>query len=258
MHTFTALFDRQADAEAVQAKLEALGIIDLDHDLHSQDSDAFDREAYSDHAKPGLWGSRKGAAPPSEDRHLYEEAMRRGGFLLTVNSDDTEAARVHQVLEDSNAVDMVDRERELKSSGFVPPVDAAAPVAAAAGTDDVISVVEERLQVGTRQVDRGGVRVRAYVVEIPVQEQVSLREEHVDVERRTLNTPVADTADLFKERSMELTETAEEAVIGKEARVVEEVAVHKQAGERVETVNDTVRHTEVEVEQIATELPVRR
>ncbi len=257
MHTFTALFDRQADAEAVQAKLEALGIIDLDHDLHSQDSEAFDREAYSDHAKPGLWGSRKGAAPPSEDRHLYEEAMRRGGFLLTVNSDDAEAARVHQVLEGSNAVDMVDRERELKSSGFVPPVAAAAPVAAA-GTEEVISVVEERLQVGTRQVDRGGVRVRAYVVEAPVQEQVSLREEHVDVERRTLNTPTADTADLFKERSLELTETAEVAVVGKEARVVEEVVVHKQAGERVETIHDTVRHTEVEVEQIASAPPVRR
>lgn len=248
MHTFTALYDKQADAEAMQAELERLGIVDLDHDLHSQDSAGFDRNAYSDDSGPGLWGKKGGVAPPKEDRHIYEEALRRGGYLLTVNCDDAEAPRVHQILEGSNAVDMVDRERELRASGFVPPVPA--PVAATAVADQVIPVVEEQLVVGKRQVDRGGVRVRAYTVETPVQESVSLREEHVDVERRAVNTPVADTAGLFQERNLELIETSEEVVVGREARIVEELSVHKEAGERVETVNDTVRHTEVEVDEI--------
>ena len=256
MHTFTALYDKQADAEAMQAELERLGIIDLDHDLHSQDSAGFDRDAYSDDSNPAFWGKKGGVAPPKEDRHIYEEALRRGGYLLTVNCDDAEAPRVHQLLEGSNAVDMVDRERELRASGFAPPV--AVPVAATAAADEVIPVVEEQLVVGKRQVDRGGVRVRAYTVETPVQESVSLREERVDVERRAVNTPVSDTAGLFQERAVELTETSEEVVVGKEARIVEELSVRREAGERVETVSDTVRHTEVEVDQITPDPTTRR
>ena len=112
--------------------------------------------------------------------------------------------------------------------------------------------------VGKRQVDRGGVRVRAYTVETPVQESVSLREERVDVERRAVNTPVSDTAGLFQERAVELTETSEEVVVGKEARIVEELSVRKEAGERVETVSDKVRHTEVEVDEIAPDPTARR
>ena len=256
MHAFTALYDKQADAEAMQAELERLGIIDLDHDLHSQESEGFDRNAYSDDTNPGLWGKKGGVAPPKEDRHIYEEALRRGGYLLTVNCDDAEAPRVHQILEGSNAVDMVDRERELRANGFVPPV--AAPVAATAAPDEVIPVVQEQLVVGKRQVDRGGVRVRAYTVATPVQESVLLREERVDVERRAVNAPVAGTAGLFQERDLELTETSEEVVVGKEARIVEELSVRKEAGQRVETVSDTVRHTEVEVEKIAPAATTRR
>ena len=71
------------------------------------------------------------------------------------------------------------------------------------------------------------------------------------MERRAVNTPVADTPGLFQDRDLALTETAEEVVVGKEAHIVEEVSVRKDTGQRVETVNDTVRHTEVEVEEIA-------
>ena len=256
MHTFTALYDKQSDAEAMQAELERLGIIDLDHDLHSRSRDGFDRSAYSDDSNPAFWGKKGGVAPPKEDRHIYEEAIRRGGYLLTVNCDDAEAPRVHQLLEGSNAVDMVDRERELRASGLVPPLTA--PVGAAASADEVIPVVEEQLVVGKRQVDRGGVRVRAYTVETPVQENVALREERVDVERRPVNTPLAHTAGLFQERDLELTETSEEVVIGKEARIVEELSVHKETGQRVETVSDTIRHTEVEVDEIIPAPTTRR
>ena len=167
MHTFTALYDKQADAEAMQARLEQLGIIDLDHDLHSRDSEGFNGEAYSGGSDPGLWGKAGGVAPPREDRHIYEEALRRGGYLLTVSCDDAEAPRVLELLEGSDAVDMVDREEQLRSSGFAPP--------AAATADEVIPVVEEQLVVGRRQGDRGGVRLRAYTGETPGQARVALR-----------------------------------------------------------------------------------
>jgi uncharacterized protein (TIGR02271 family) len=86
------------------------------------------------------------------------------------------------------------------------------------------------------------------VVETPVEERVALREEHVNVERRPVDRPVAAGDDAFRERTIEATESAEKAVVSKEARVTEEVVVRKQAEERTETVSDTVRRTEVEVE----------
>jgi stress response protein YsnF len=92
------------------------------------------------------------------------------------------------------------------------------------------------------------VRVRSYVVETPVTEQVTLRDEHVDVHRRAVDRPVTDADRLFEERTIEAVETDEEAVVAKEARVTEELVIQKGSTERVETVQDTVRHTEVEVD----------
>ncbi len=48
---------------------------------------------------------------------------------------------------------------------------------------------------------------------------------------------------------MEITERAEKAVVGKQARVVGEVEVGKAVETHDKTVSDTVRKTEVEVEE---------
>ena len=114
--------------------------------------------------------------------------------------------------------------------------------------EEVIPVAEEQLKVGKREVSQGRVRVRSYVVETPVQEQVSLREENVHVERRAADRPVTGADELFRERTIEAEERAEEAVVAKEARVKEELVVKKDVGQRTETVSDKVRRTEVEVE----------
>jgi uncharacterized protein (TIGR02271 family) len=115
--------------------------------------------------------------------------------------------------------------------------------------EEVLQVAEERLRVGKREVERGGVRVRSYVVETPVEESVLLRDETINVERRRVDRPASDiTADAFRERTIELTETDEEAVVAKTARVTEEVVISKDVTERTERVSDTVRRTEVEVE----------
>jgi uncharacterized protein (TIGR02271 family) len=114
--------------------------------------------------------------------------------------------------------------------------------------EEVLQVAEERLRVGKREVGRGGVRVRSYVTERPVEEQVSLRQERVTVERRPVDRPVAAGDAAFQERTIEATERGEEAVVDKDVRVTEEVAVGKDVDTRTETVRDTVRKTEVEVE----------
>lgn len=115
-----------------------------------------------------------------------------------------------------------------------------------------IPVVEEELRVGKREVERGGVRVRSYVTERPVEESVSLREEQVHVERRPVNQPLSEreAAPLFREESIELTERGEEAVVSKQARVIEEVFINKDVTEHTEMIQDTVRRTDVDVEEL--------
>lgn len=114
-----------------------------------------------------------------------------------------------------------------------------------------IKVIKEDLQVGKREVETGGVRLRSKIVERPVEESIRLREEHVNIERNTVDRPAteADFAD-FKEGTVEVTEYAEKPVVAKTARVVEEVSLDKEVTEREETISDTVRHTEVETEKI--------
>ena len=118
--------------------------------------------------------------------------------------------------------------------------------------EESVPVVEERLAVGKREVATGGVRVTSRVVETPVEETVRLREERVEAVRRPddrrLSPEEADAA--FAERTVEVMGTGEEAEVGRTARVVEQVTLRKRAGEREETVRDTVRRTEVEVEEL--------
>jgi uncharacterized protein (TIGR02271 family) len=118
-----------------------------------------------------------------------------------------------------------------------------------------IPVIEEQLQVGKQQVESGGARIRSRVIERPVEASVRLREEHVVVNRHPVNRPVTD-ADLanFKEGDIEIRERSEEAVVGKQARVVEEVEVGKQVTEREENVRDTVRRTDVDVQETDTDV----
>jgi len=115
-----------------------------------------------------------------------------------------------------------------------------------------VPVVEEQIEVGKRQVRRGGVRLYTRVIERPVEETVRLRDERVTVERHPVDR-LASEADIagFKEQTIEVTETDEEPVVSKQTRVVEEVVLSKAVEERTETVRDAARRTEVEVEPLA-------
>jgi uncharacterized protein (TIGR02271 family) len=117
-----------------------------------------------------------------------------------------------------------------------------------AGETEAIPLTEETLSVGKRAINRGTTRIRRYVVETPVEENVSLRDETVSVERRPVagSHPLTGAPD-FSDKVVEVTETAEEAVVSKTARVKEEVVIHKEATERSETVRDTVRREDVEI-----------
>jgi stress response protein YsnF len=209
---------------------------------------------------------------PEEDRYAYSEGLSRGGTLLTVSVEPTQSDTAYDILEQNGSVDLDQRESAWRQEGWsgysaggataassttdttatgTSATGAAALKAAGTttGESDYIPVVEERLNVGKRVVDSGRVRVRSYAVEKAVSENVTLHDETVHVDRRVVDRAVTpgDMA-LFEDKVIEATEMREEAVVSKEARVVGEVGIRKDAAQRVETVTDKVRHTEVEVE----------
>lgn len=111
---------------------------------------------------------------------------------------------------------------------------------------DTLEVREEDLQATTRDVDRGTVHVNKRVVEEQQSLDVPLTEEEVHVERRAVNRPV-DSVD-FEDTTIDVPVRGEEVEVAKTARVVEEIDIDKTARERIETVSDTVRHEEVDID----------
>jgi hypothetical protein len=89
-------------------------------------------------------------------------------------------------------------------------------------------------------------------VERPVEAQVSLREEHAEVIRKLVEDPeLMDDVDWdWTDSTIEMVETREEAVVSKRARVAEEILLRKGETERVETITDTVRKQQVEIERL--------
>jgi len=227
---------------------------------------------------PGFWEALKDLFLPDEDRATYAEGLRRGGFIVTVQADNAHYEKAIDILDDEGTVDLDQRAQSWRQEGWTgagrtgagsgltgvaaglagatptgartagSPTSATAGTQANTGRDEVIPITEEELKVGKREVSQGRVRVRSYVVETPVQEQVSLRQEHVSVERRPVDRAATGADNLFKERTIEAEERSEEAVVSKEARVTEELVVKKDTEQRTETVSDKVRRTEVEVD----------
>lgn len=143
-----------------------------------------------------------------------------------------------------------ERGAQLHAGSAVSGASSASASSAASGS--VIPVVEEELQVGKRKVETGGVKVKTSVTETPVETDVNLHSEKVKVERRAVDRPITDADAAFREGTIELKETAEQAVVRKRARVVEEVVLRKEGEDATKTVRDKVRKTNVDVENVDT------
>ena len=149
--TITALFDTKADADAGAERLRQAGV-DANHvNVHDQSTHKT-TGAYSTGQDRGLWASIKNVFVPHEDRHTYEEGIRRGGFLLTADVDDDKTPAAVKALEEANSVDLDARSAQWRSQGW----DYAAPER---DTDDV----DDDLLYGSREAEVGGSRYRSYV-----------------------------------------------------------------------------------------------
>jgi len=216
----------------------------------------------------------------------YAEAVRRGSHVVVIDSiDESRVDQAVSIMDAHGAIDIDERASQWGARGWQGYDDSApalsddelrqereyttrstrtqgstdTPLTRGTGTGELrgegttrIPVVEEELQVGKREVQRGGVRVYTRVTERPIEESITLREERARVERHAVDREAteADLGNAFKEASVEVRETAEQPVVSKTARVVEEVEIGKEVAERTETVRDTVRRSEVEVEDL--------
>ena len=122
--------------------------------------------------------------------------------------------------------------------------------------DRIVPVTEEQLIVGKRAVQSGRVRIYGRVTEKPVEQSVQLQNERVTIDRRAADRPVG-AVDNKDDVVIEITETKEEPVIGKQERVVEEIVIGKTTEEHTETVRDTLRRKDVEVERTGDEERLR-
>jgi uncharacterized protein (TIGR02271 family) len=279
-NTVIGVYDSYAQAQNAMNELLAAGFSQSDVQL-SQESESTSLGTTASRTDTGNEGgighffrSLFGMEDEREHHDVYSEAVRRGSCVLTAHAESEELRdRASEIMNHYDPVDIDERATQWKSQGWT-GYDEAAPRytqseiekersmysqdmktarkgARSREQETRIPVVEEELKVGKRMVQRGGVRVYQHVSEKPVHESVQLREEHVNVERHAVDQPATE-ADMaaFKEGSVEMREMAEEPVVSKTARVVEEVVVGKDVSEETASIDDTVRRTDVEVEQL--------
>jgi uncharacterized protein (TIGR02271 family) len=266
--TVIGLFDSKTEAQAAMRDLVAAGFAEEHIDFSNRRYDETMTGATT--SSPGTGGIsgffNSLFGDDTDEARNYTNIASDAEAILTVQTDSNERARqIADILDRNGAIDVDERSSQYQT-GYAQSGGTAQNTTtqntmtqntttedrtATTGGNTAIPIIEEELQVGKREVQSGGVRVRSRVIEKPVEETLRLREEHVVVNRHPVNRAVTD-ADMssFKEGDIEITERAEQAVVSKQARVVEEVEIGKQVTEREQVVSDTVRRTDVEVEEI--------
>jgi uncharacterized protein (TIGR02271 family) len=250
-HTVIGVFDNQSEAQAAVAQLMSNGFTREYIDVAGQGAgstttNASDTSHSNDSAGDKVGNFFGSLFNNHDDAHGYSQVARKGTTVTVHARSADEATRAASILDQYGAVDLDERASQYRGS-------ATSMTDATTSGSASLPVIEEELQVGKRVVETGGVRLRSRIVETPVEEHLRLREEHVHVERNPVNRD-ATAADFsnFQEGTIELIEHAEVPVVGKEVRVVEEVRLQKDVEERQEVIHDTLRSTDVEVENLGT------
>ncbi len=246
------LFDTAQHADAARRDLEAAGFAPSDISAISSRTVA----PGAGLREPGLWHRLFGRDIAEHEAVVYGRTVESGGVVLTVRVPESDVPKAMAILSSHNVVDVQGRaaQQGLSSETARPK---AAPVMSAPATtkagafpgEEVIGLAEEQINVGKRLVEHGTTRIRRFITEKPVEAQVSLHEEHVEVIRRAITDPEYIRNLEWADKSIELTETAEEPVVSKTAHVVEEVVIRKGGSDHTETVRDKVRRQQVDVER---------
>ena len=286
MQTVIGAFDSQDQAQRAMDRLVKEGFDR--NEIHIEKGDPTPKPVTTsskstDEKKEGgighFFSSLFGTDTSEEHQHYaetYEEAVRRGACVVVLDAkNDAEADKAALLLHEAGALNVDERMQQWRGEGWTGGQPRAAQPAMQAqgrpaqpamqqpqarqgtaplGNEGTLEVVEEQMQVGKQNIARGGVRIVQRVTEKPVREVVRLREEHAVVERRPVDRPLrAGEMEAFREGEMEINEMAEQPVVGKTARVVEEVRVGKQVEEREQVVEGKVRRKDVDVQRVGGE-----
>jgi uncharacterized protein (TIGR02271 family) len=285
--TIVAVFDSAEQADAAMRDLIAGGVPESAISRHTASGTATAEQPREE----GFW-SRLFGGDRDYDNHVYDRSVAAGSTVISLRVSEGHVMLVSEILDRHHPIDIDERASSYgfanSTTGGVAgaatvgyaetPYDAPLSRSAETGVEDstlsggravaatglrttgigteeseTLRLAEERLTVGKRLVNRGTTRIRRYVVETPVEQQVTLHEERVTLDRAPVTGAVAADAGNFADRTIEMVETREEAVVSKTAEIVEEVRLRREAVDRVETVRDTVRREEVEVERLPEE-----
>ena len=271
MKTVIGLFEQKDEAMRAFASLVDAGYARADLDILTND----DKDDVPKLTRMHSW-------VPEPDVNIYLAGVRDGGTVVTANVGNSTVARAASILGSYNMVNIGKRAPSLAVKAALSLAAAAAAVGTAAKTvttkatqlppkqtpaaavapptavaltdpvknDNVLEVIEEDLSVGKEQVERGRMRIYNVVTEREVEKNVALKDETIRVQRRPVNRTVSIDPDLFKARSFEMVEMDEIAKVKKTARVVEEVTIGKEVVDKIETIKETLRRQDVQMEEI--------
>lgn len=249
-----AVYDAPARAEEAVLALEAAQI-------PSGHLRRYHKEDGGVQSQGGFWDWLMGENKQSDwrdpgygdkEEKFYSWSLSSGNIAIAVYVSQDDCDRVMQILEDHHPIG-THVEPSVADSPEQDRSQAVAAAEAVAGSGQVeqektIPLTEEQVRIGKRHVSQS-VRVHRYVVERPVEQDVVLRDERVEIERRPVQQPANAGGSQFEERTVEVHETHEVPIVEKTATVTEEVVVRKTGSERVEHIRDTARKEEVDIER---------
>lgn len=187
-------------------------------------------------AAGGLLGALVGMGVPEEDARHFEHGFQQGGILVTVQAGDR-ARLAREALADVGA--------DLGPSGreFARPATSVGAEGA-----ERMELREEQLDVDTRQVKAGEVRVRKEVHTEQRNIEVPVTREEVVIERHAAGGREAADRNLGDDEEVRIPLMEEEVDVQKRTVVKEEISVGKRPVQETKTVSDTVRREEARIE----------
>ncbi|MBW3544745.1 MAG: YsnF/AvaK domain-containing protein [Bacteroidetes bacterium] len=247
--TVIGIYDNRDKAKQAEQDLLRSGFDKNQVDISSSAAGAADIQDNDRHSS--FFGSLFGGNDEEARRHA--EVAQRGTVVTVHTQSMNDAERAAAILDKFGTIDVDDASFTRRSGAETATgktTDRTSDIGRNTG-DKNIPIIEENLEIGKREVETGGARLRSRIVERPIEEHMRLREEHISIDRQPVNRPASE-ADLrnFKEGTIDATAHAEVPVVDKEARVVEEINIHKEVSDRDEVVRDSVRKTEVDVDKV--------
>lgn len=264
--TIVGLFDQPQAVESLRQEIISRGVADRDIETLSWKGGRAGSAGWGLDSSGATESDRRGKLTKhlkkwgvsDEDADDFAEAVRRGGLLvLTRVDDDSKVNSITDLMEQREAVDLDSRRKMWRGSS----TDAAKSTSAHkdASTQDAraqrgraqkMQEAHEELHIAKKEVPVGKVRVHKRVEEEPVKENIELKSENIEIERRPIDSSEAGAVgpDVFEEGTIEFTEYAEKPVVEKEVRLDDEYVAKKTVESHQETIEDTVRRTVLDIE----------